>query len=136
MKGRACKAKGDKYERELAAYLHERLGIQARRAPLSGGGFHAPASGDLTGTPLISIEAKAVQALNVREAMAQSVRNAGADIPLVINRRNREPTEHSLVTIRLCDFLQFYEALLSCHGTPTGPTGTTPTNPEQDTAST
>ena len=133
MKGRSAKQKGDNYERELAAYFSAHLGISARRAPLSGGGVHAPASGDLLGTPLISVEAKAVQALNIRAAMAQAERNAGADIPIVINRRNREPTEHSLVTIRLCDFLQFYEALLLCHDIPTG---TTPTNHQQDTAHT
>jgi hypothetical protein len=133
VKGRSAKQKGDNYERELAAFLSDRLGITARRAPLSGGGVHAPASGDILGTPLISIEAKAVQALNIREAMAQSVRNAGADIPIVINRRNREATEQSLVTIRLCDFLQFYEALLFCHDIPTG---TTPATAQKDTAHT
>ena len=51
MTGRAMKAKGDKYERELAAYINEATGLQSFRAPLSGGGHVNMVGGaDLLGT--------------------------------------------------------------------------------------
>ena len=58
------KAKGDKYEREVAKYLDEILYDEEfqkiLRAPLSGGGrsFQGGGSADITGTPDIWVEAK------------------------------------------------------------------------------
>lgn len=107
------KQKGDRFERELAEHLNQQLGLDARRMPLSGGGVGiAHATGDLTGTPLVSVEAKAVQALNFRAALAQATRSAGADMPVVINRRNRESMDDAVVAMRLKDWLVFYDALL------------------------
>jgi hypothetical protein len=110
------KQKGDRLEREVSVSLNERLGLDSRRTPMSGGGFNAPTQGDLTGTPLISVECKAVQALNIRDALNQARRAAGRDIPVVINRRDREVLDEAVVAIRYRDFLNFYAALLIVTG--------------------
>ena len=118
------KNKGSAYERELAEFFNENTGLRCFRTPLSGGGFGfardvAP-SADLTGTPMIWVEAKRVERLNFREAMAQAEKGTAshhhADMPVVINRRNREATEDSLVVLRLKDFIDMYKALLHTHG--------------------
>lgn len=113
------KQKGDRFERELADYLRDRVGLaDCHRVPLSGGGVGVGrATGDLEGTPLISIEAKAVQNLSVREALRQSKRNASpGDLPVVINRRNRESTDDAVVSLRLTDFCDLYIAALRYFG--------------------
>lgn len=123
MRLKSPKQKGDAFERELAAHLRSHLGIDAQRVPLSGGGVGVGrATGDLSGTPLISIEAKHVENLSMSEAMAQAIRNAGADIPVVIHRRNRMATDDARVTLRLKDFLPFYRALLEREGIQCSPT--------------
>lgn len=107
------KQKGDRFERDIAEHLNAYLGISARRTPLSGGGCHSgDAMGDLLGTPFISIEAKAVERLNFHEAMDQAARNAGSDMPVVINRRNYQLICNSLVAMRFKDFITLYRALL------------------------
>lgn len=119
------KRKGDNFERDLAAYLNQTLGLQSRRAHMSGSGFNGGGQGgaDLWGTPGLAIEAKAVQALNFREALAQATRNRAShpaltetfhelDIPVVINRRNHEPLPDAVVALRLSDFITLYAAYL------------------------
>lgn len=116
------KAKGDGYERELAAYLNDQLFAgreQVFRTPLSGGGMHVSrGAADLTGTPDLHVEAKRVERLNIRTALAQAERNAAGtpDTPIVVNRRNREKTGESLVTLRLDEFLKLYAAYLTVAG--------------------
>ena len=84
------KAKGDKYEREVAKYLDEILYDEEfqkiLRAPLSGGGrsFQGGGSADITGTPDIWVEAK----------------------------RNRMETKESLVVMRAEDWVKLYKAYL------------------------
>lgn len=116
------KNKGDGYERELAAYINEYTGLNASRAPLSGGGAIGILSGgaDLLGTPSIFIEAKRVERLNFHDAMRQAERNIqqtqSPDIPIVINRKNRMPTGQSLCLLRLDDLLFFYSYYLKAEG--------------------
>ena len=117
----ASKRKGDKYERELAAYLRDALGIDCHRAPLSGGGFViAGGNADLVGTPLLFVEAKRTEKISVRAALAQANRNKATtnspETPVVITRQNRMTTGESLVVLTLDDFLPFYEAALEKHG--------------------
>lgn len=115
---RGSKSKGDAFERELAAYLTIRLGHDVRRAPLSGGGtIHGLSGGaDLSGTPGLHCEVKRVERLSFPDAMAQAERSllkSGApEIPVVINRRNRQLTGQSYTLLRLDDFLDLYEAWL------------------------
>ena len=121
------KAKGDAYEREIAQYLSDALGIKARRAPLSGGGASfqnytpgVPGIGaglsDITGAPGLHIECKAVDRLNVHAALRQAIRSVewhkSLDLPTVVTRRNHMKTGASLVMMRLDDWLVLYAAYL------------------------
>lgn len=121
--GRSLKAKGDNFERELAAYLNLRIpGLASQRAALSGGGFIGGLAGgaDLMGTPGLHVEAKRVEALSFPAAMAQaetSIRKTGApETPIIINRRNRQSTGDSYVLLRLDGFIPFYAAWLHMNG--------------------
>ena len=101
MKGRASKNKGSRYEVELAHYLNARLrALNVSRAPLSGGGAHLGGVGraDLLGTPAIWIEAKRTERFTPHAAMLQAVAGTRAartpDLPVVVNRRNRQAHPH------------------------------------------
>lgn len=119
---RGLKAKGDKYERELATHMANATGLPCARAPLSGGGaigvFHG--GSDLLGTPGVHVEAKRVERLNVLDALKQaekSLAKTGApEAPAVINRRNHMATGESLVTMRLDAWLELYAAWLREQG--------------------
>lgn len=118
----AQKRKGDDFERELAAHINTTIpGLDAFRAPLSGGGNCMTAGGsDILGAPDLFIEAKRVEKLNFHEALRQAERNKSLtkapEVPIVINRKNRQPTGSSLVLLRLDDFLKFYAAYLKENG--------------------
>lgn len=119
--GRGMKAKGDDYERELAAYINEATGLSSGRAPLSGGGKVGLSGGaDLLGTPGLFVEAKRVERLSFHEAMRQAETNIkktqSPEAPIVVNRRNRESTGDSLVVMRLDSFLQIYRSHLLTNG--------------------
>jgi len=116
----AMKRKGDGYERELAAWFNTEIFGEERcqRAPLSGGGKIGMQAGgaDILGTDYLFVEAKRVEKLNWREAVAQSERNAAHkktdQTPIVITRKSREATGDSLCVLRLKDFKKYYEAYL------------------------
>ena len=116
---RGSKQKGSQYERELAEFLTEHLGIEISRMPMSGAATYGTKIGgaDLLGTPMIHAELKRTERLNVREALVQAEDSVAAsrlkDKPVVITRRNREKTEDSLVVLRLKDFLPFYKLMLA-----------------------
>jgi hypothetical protein len=115
------KQKGDNYERELAAYINDKTGTKSFRAPLSGGGNVGMSGGaDLLGVPELFVEAKRVERLNFHDALRQAERNAvktsSPDTPIVINRKNRQPTGESLCLVRLDEFLKFYKAYLLQQG--------------------
>ena len=115
------KAKGDKYERELAAYINEATGLQSFRAPLSGGGHVNMVGGaDLLGTPDLFVEAKRVERLNFHDALRQAETNIDKtrsdSSALVVNRRSRMKTGESLCLLRLDDFLKYYLAYLQREG--------------------
>lgn len=122
--GNPQKAKGDKYENDLAKYMNEYVFRyeQCQRAPLSGGGrigLHAGGA-DILGSTGVFVEAKRVERLNVREALQQAERNIAAtkspEYATVITRRNRESLEDSLVVMRLKDWKDFYIAYLRSEG--------------------
>jgi len=113
LQGRALKRKGDEYERDLARWFNAKLfgGTErVSRAPLSGGGFTTLNSGgaDLLGLPLVFVEAKRTEKLNIREALRQAIGNTtkrqSPDVPVVITRRSQEKIEDSIVALRLKDF--------------------------------
>lgn len=113
--GKGPKAKGAGYERELAAWLNERVGIASRRALLSGGGRN-DGGADLDDTPGLHVEAKRTEAVNVKAAMRQAEesisRGKRVCAPVVITRQNRMTTDESLVVMRLADWAGFYAAWL------------------------
>ena len=118
------KAKGERYEVDLAHYLNDCVfGTErCQRAPLSGGGkvgLHAGGA-DILGTPDVFVEAKRTERLNVRDAMRQAERNIeqtkSPEAPVVITRKNREPLEDSLVVMRLKDWKEFYKSKLRERG--------------------
>lgn len=119
---RGMKAKGDNFERELAAFMSKHLGLNIERAPLSGGGVIGQLSGgaDLLGTPSIHVEAKRVERLSFPEAMRQAeaslAKRRCPDNAVIINRRNRMMTGDSFTCMRLDVFLPFYLAWLREQG--------------------
>lgn len=120
MKG--LKAKGDKFERELAAYMAQATGLVIERAPLSGGGVIGQLSGgaDLIGTTGLHIEAKRVERLNFLDAIKQAesalAKQGGPEFPVVVNRRNLMATGESVVALRLDHFLALYKGWLLAEG--------------------
>ena len=113
--GRGAKAKGSRFEVELAAYINTNTGLASRRALLSGGGW-STGGADLTGTPHIHVEAKRTETFAPYEAMRQAEKSITASEnevwPVVINRKNNMPTGSSLVVMRLDDFLRLYNGIL------------------------
>ena len=106
--GRSSQRKGAEGERELAEKLRE-YGYDIER----GGSLSFGEVPDLTGLPGVHIECKRVERLNVSEAMSQAIRDSElfADgIPILFHRRNRQPW---LVTMRLTDFMEFYQRRMS-----------------------
>ena len=138
--GRAMKARGDAFERELAAHINERVGTSAFRAPLSGGGrlYSAGPWGaggsDLMGTPGLHIEAKRVEKLDfpgaLRQAQTALTKTGSPDIPVVINRRNHQKTGDSYALLRLDDLLVLYRAYLVSIGEVSQHESTSPDPPQ------
>ena len=93
------RAKGARYERELARYFEEN-GFPARRGQQFAGGSDSP---DVVSEEFpFHIEAKFVEALNLDKAMTQSLRDAGDKPPCVIHRRSNS---ESMFTCRLSDLV-------------------------------
>ena len=99
--GKMSKAKGARGERECASILRG-YGYDTRRGCQFKGGEDSP---DVVGLPKIHIECKRVERLNLYDAMAQSIRDAGNDLPAVFHRRNNCEW---LVTMRLKDWIEVY----------------------------
>lgn len=93
------RAKGKRGELMLAKVLREH-GYDARRGVQYQGGTDSP---DVVGIPGFHIECKFVEALSVRKAMCQSIRDAGEKIPTVMWKKSNEPW---LVVMRLDDFME------------------------------
>lgn len=126
MNGRSPKNKGDRYERDLAAWLNTHVFGKAERchrAPLSGGGRHFLFGGgnaDLVGTPKIWVEAKRTERFQPYVAIEQAEKGISGkespDIPVVVSRRNRMSMDESLVVMRLGDWSRLYSSWLLEHG--------------------
>lgn len=95
--------KGKRGELELSHRLTE-YGHPARRGSQYKG---TPDSPDVLGLPGVHIECKRVENLSINNAMAQAIKDAGKDIPVVIHRTNRAEWK---VTMLLEDWIKFYEA--------------------------
>ena len=102
--GMTSKRKGADGERELSSVLRD-YGYDCRRGQQYSG-IHGDA--DIVGLPYIHIECKRTERLNLYDAMAQATHDAKPDIlPAVFSRRNHSAW---LVTMKLADFMQMFEA--------------------------
>ena len=103
MSGRInSRQKGARFERTLAAKLRE-YGYECRRGQQYSG---ANGDADVVGLPGLHIEAKAVERLNLYDAMAQSKSDARPhEIPVVMHKKNNCKI---LVTLELRDFMTIY----------------------------
>lgn len=100
------KAKGARYERELASKFREQ-GYDARRTAQYCG--NTGDASDVVGLPGIHVEAKHQEKMQLYDWMAQAVRDAEAggkgNLPAVFHRKNNAET---LVTMRLDDWFQLF----------------------------
>ncbi|WP_288704200.1 hypothetical protein [uncultured Catenibacterium sp.] len=104
--GKASKARGKRAELDLARKLQE-FGFEARRTAQYCG---KAGTSDVVGVPGVHCECKAVERLNIWEALSQSKRDAEAegkgDIPAVFFKRNRSGW---FVAMPLTDFVKLYK---------------------------
>lgn len=109
--GRYSKNKGKRAERELAHIFQEAGLVDAHRTAQFMG--KTGQAGDIEGVPFIHVEAKNVEKLNLRNAMAQSENDAEAcgkgEIPIVCHKKSRVPW---LVTMNLTDWIPIYKVWL------------------------
>lgn len=105
--GKASKARGKRAELDLAHKLQEFGFPEARRTAQYCG---KAGTSDVVGIPGVHCECKAVQRLNIWEALSQSKRDAEADgngdIAAVFFKRNRTGW---FVALPLCDFVELYK---------------------------
>lgn len=95
--------KGARFERDLAKALRE-YGYDCRRGQQYCG---ANGDADVIGLPGIHIEAKAVERLNLYEAVEQAKRDTRKDeIPAVFHKKNYQEI---LVTIPFPEFMKLYK---------------------------
>lgn len=95
--------KGARFERTLAGRLRD-YGYDCRRGQQYSG---ANGDADVVGLPGIHIEAKAVERLNIYDAMSQSKHDARpGEIPVVMHKKNNC---NILVTMELSDFMAIYK---------------------------
>lgn len=104
--GKASKARGKRAELDLAHKLQE-FGFEARRTAQYCG---KAGTSDVIGVPGVHCECKAVQRLNIWEALDQSKRDTEAedsgDIPAMFFKRNRSGW---YVALPLVDFVRLYK---------------------------
>lgn len=102
-----AREKGKRGERQWRDELRAQ-GYQARRGQQFSG---SPDSPDVVCAELewLHFEVKAVERLNIVDAMTQAIRDAGSKVPVVAHRRN-----HSrwLVTMRAETFFNFLRGVL------------------------
>lgn len=95
--------KGAAFERKIAGILRE-YGYKGRRGQQYSG---ANGDADVVGLPGIHIEAKAVERLNIYDALYQSKRDSRkGEIPVVIHKKNHC---NVLITMELEQFMDIYK---------------------------
>lgn len=110
--------KGKRGEREVAKILRDFGFGDARRGQQFSG---KEGDADVVGIPLLHLEIKNVEHLNLDKAMEQSERDAKAEfqkkgrvaVPVVIHKKNRTPWR---ITMELKDFLDMFGETLKGGG--------------------
>lgn len=112
--GKASKARGKRAELDLVHQLQKFGFPDARRTAQYCG---KAGTSDVVGLPGVHCECKAVQRLNIWEALSQSKRDAEGegkgDIPAVFFKRNRSGF---YVALPLSDFIRLYAQSDLCKG--------------------
>lgn len=110
--GRASKAKGARFELEVAHYLQNHGFPDAHRTAQHCG--KTGDAGDVEGIAGLHIECKHVERLNLYDAYHQSVRDNSAknngDIPIVVHKKNRETV---MVSLSLDDFMKIFSTYIN-----------------------
>ncbi|MBO5631639.1 MAG: hypothetical protein J5965_21425 [Aeriscardovia sp.] len=104
--GKAERERGKRGERLFCCLCRE-YGYDAHRTAQFRG--NTGAAGDVEGLPGIHVEVKNQERLNLRDAMAQSIRDSEAEgkgnIPIVAHKKNNADW---LITLRAKDFFEIY----------------------------
>lgn len=109
---RSSKARGTRFERELAEYFRD-IGIfpECERAPRWG----SKDQGDLVNTGPFTVEAKATKAIDlaafVTEAATEN-ENTGREYPLVIIKRRNHTLDRAYAVMELHDMVRLIAAAL------------------------
>lgn len=105
-RGKSARLKGKTFERKVANILTDR-GIDSRRSVQFNGAFDY----DLTTEVPFNFECKAVESLNIYNAMEQSQADAKKDgyIPTVVHKKNNKPI---LVTMEFQNFIDILQYAL------------------------
>lgn len=97
------KQKGNRFERTVSRMFRSEGYAFARRGQQFNG---MNGDADVVGVPGIHIECKAVERLNIYDAMAQAKRDARVnELPVVIHKKNNH---NVLVTMEWDDWIQLY----------------------------
>jgi Holliday junction resolvase len=109
------KAKGVRGELKFCKLCHENGFEEVRRSAQYCGNTGDAA--DVVGLPYLHVEVKAVEKLNLREAMRQAIHDAKEEgrgnIPIVAHKKSNRPW---LITIGAKDFFEIYSAYLEKMG--------------------
>jgi len=99
--------KGARNERALSHKLNELLGVETRRGQQFSG---LNGDADVIGLPEIHIECKAVERLNIYDAIEQAKRDAReGEMPTVFHKKNRKEW---LVTMPLDEWIKLYKSYI------------------------
>lgn len=100
------KAKGARFERQIANLLKEYGYCEARRTAQYCG--NTGDASDVVGLPGMHIECKHQEKMMLYDWMAQAIRDSKGmpDMPIVIHKKNNADI---LVTMRFEDFMELYE---------------------------
>jgi len=105
--GRAMKARGSQFERDVAQFLRDNGHPYVERAYGAG---RPDDRGDLDGLPGYVVEVKCHRALDLAGFVDEAVReaaNVGGDIvPVVIAKRRNRPVADAYAVMRLADWAQ------------------------------
>jgi len=107
LSGKYSRNKGKVGEREVASISREHGFTDSRRGQQYHGGGDSP---DVLGIPGLHLEVKRVEKLNLKNAMAQSSKDAAeGEIPVVVHRKSREPW---YITLDFESFLDLYAKIV------------------------
>ena len=109
--GRAMKAKGSAFEREVVRVLHEHGHPHAARAYGAG---RPRDVGDISGVPGFAVEVKACRSIDLSgwlDEAAREAANVGPSVlPVVVAKRRGHPPEDAYAVLRLSDFAELVAA--------------------------